>query len=415
MNLTVTTEPLDDPRPLLALAPDRDDMIAWLRHGDGFVAWGDAATIEPADFVHRFTDADVQFRDVANRAVITDNVGVPGGGLLAFASFTFGPVAGSVLRIPQVIIGRAGTKTWRTVIESPGVSPVERVTTLDASPPAAVRHQPRYAGSTNPDLHWLDAVEHARDAIRAGTFKKVVLARDYAVWSYEPFSLATIAHRLSHTYPSCYTFILDGLVGASPELLLRLEHGTITSQVLAGTIGRDVDATVDANLATALLYSRKDRGEHALAVASVRDVLAAVSGDLHVPETPELLQLANVQHLATTITGTLNAPNRVLSLLEQLHPTAAVGGTPRVDALAFIDAHEGMSRGRYAAPIGWLTADGDGEFAIALRCAEVRGARARLFAGVGIVEESLPEHELAETHLKLLAMQRALAAETPTD
>ncbi len=411
MRLTVTTTRLDDSRPLLALAPEQADTIAWLRHGDGFVAWGDAATLEPADPKVRFTDAHDLFSAAIENATITDTVGVPGGGLMAFGSFTFADVPGSKLRIPQMIVGRRDGVTWHTVITN-GTGPLsDPPLASNTSRPTPKAHKPRFAGSTNPDVHWLDAVQRARDAIIAGKFDKVVLARDYAVWSYEPFSPLTIAERLAASFPSCYTFIFDGLVGATPELLLRVKNGDVTSQVLAGTIGRDDDPAVDASLSAALQASLKDQGEHVFAVTSVVDVLARYCATLTVADTPEVLKLANVQHLASTITGTLATDMPALELVGALHPSAAVGGTPRPDALAFIQEHEGMSRGRYAAPVGYIAADGQAEWGIALRCAEVSGARARLFAGVGIVADSLPEAELAETHLKLLAMQRALASD----
>ena len=410
MALTVTTTLLADQRPLLALAPERPDTIAWLRHGEGFVAWGEALVLDPDDAPNRFANADALLRDATADATIRDSVGVPGGGLLAFGSFTFADVAGSKLRIPRVIVGRRSDVTWLTVIDNGDGQPYEPPVKASVLRPAAPAHKSRFAGSTNPDVPWLDAVAHARDAIVAGTLDKVVLARDYAVWSYEPFSPLAVASRLSATFANCYTFIFDGLVGATPELLLRQTGRTITSQVLAGTVGRSEDEARDQAFTTQLLDSVKDRDEHAFAVTSVAEILARYAADLDVPTQPEVLKLANVQHLATTLTGTLNAPVRILELVGALHPSAAVGGTPRDAALAFINAHEGMPRGRYAAPVGYVTADGDGEFGIALRCAELSGARARLFAGVGIVAESLPEAELAETHLKLLAMQRALGS-----
>jgi len=408
--LAVTTTRLSESRPLLALAPERPDTVAWLCDGDGFVAWGNAVTLDPGEPDQRFLDADGLFRAATQDATITDEVGVPGGGLIAFGSFTFAAVAGSKLRIPQVIVGRRNGVTWQTVITTGHDLACDPPLAAGVTRPVPAHHQPRFAGSTNPDVHWLDAVAQARAAIRSGALDKVVLARDYAVWSYEPFSPLAIAERLSATFPQCYTFIFDGLVGATPELLLRVAGDTVTSQVLAGTCARDANEARDTALTQALLASQKDRDEHAFAVASVADVLALHSNDLNVPNTPYVLKLANVQHLATTITGTLRQPIRALSLAGQMHPSAAVGGTPRENALAFIATHEGMQRGRYAAPIGYVTPDGDGEFGIALRCAEVSGARARLFAGVGIVAESLPEAELAETHLKLLAMQRALGS-----
>lgn len=409
--VTVTTVRLDDDRPLLSFAPQQPDTIVWMRHGDGYVAWGDAFHSEPTDPQHRFREVDEQFAELARRAHINDSVGVPGGGLIAFASFTFAPTVGSQLRVPAVLIGRRDGVTWQTTITFDGARPVEPPRAGRDIAGSDVAYQPKFAGSTNPDIHWLDAVETARQAIRAGQLEKVVLARDYAVWSYEPFATVPIASRLAARFPTCYTFVFDGLIGATPELLLRVTNGTVTSQVLAGTTGRSPDPATDAALAASLFASAKDRTEHALAVSSVADVLSLVTDRLAVPDEPELLPLANVQHLATTLTGQLAKPVRALSLLATLHPSAAVGGTPRDAALAFITEHEGMPRGRYAAPVGYVTADGDGEFGIALRCAEISGARARLFAGVGVVADSLPEQELAETHLKLLAMQQALAAD----
>lgn len=409
--VTVTTVQLDDDRPLLSFAPQRPDTIVWMRYGDGYVAWGDAFHGEPTDPQHRFREVDEQFAELARHAHINDPVGVPGGGLIAFTSFTFAPTTGSRLRVPAVLIGRRDGVTWQTTITFDGAPPVEPPRAGRDIAGSDVTYQPKFAGSTNPDIHWLDAVETARQAIRDGQLEKVVLARDYAVWSYEPFATVPIAARLAARFPTCYTFVFDGLIGATPELLLRVTNGTVTSQVLAGTIGRSPDPSTDAALAASLFASAKDRKEHALAVSSVVDVLSFVTDRLAVPDEPELLPLANVQHLATTLTGRLAKPVRALSLLATLHPSAAVGGTPRDAALAFIAEHEGMPRGRYAAPVGYVTADGDGEFGIALRCAEISGARARLFAGVGVVADSLPEQELAETHLKLLAMQQALAAD----
>jgi len=183
--------------------------------------------------------------------------------------------------------------------------------------------------------------------------------------------------------------------------------------VLAGTTGRSTDEAEDAALGAALLDSSKERAEHRYAADSVREVLAPITDVLHHDDTPRLLRLDNVQHLATTFRGTLSGDATSLQIAAALHPTAAVGGTPREGAVAMIAELEGMERGRYAAPVGWTDLDGDGEWGIALRCAELDGARARLFAGVGIVVDSLPEAELEETRLKLLAMQTALG-EDPT-
>ena len=245
-------------------------------------------------------------------------------------------------------------------------------------------------------------------AIRSGRAEKAVLARDVQLWSRAPFPTDEVLAGLAQRFPSCFTFLVDGLVGASPELLLRRERDRIASRVLAGTAPRGADAAQDAQLGAELMASRKDRWEHDLAARSVTEVLGPVCTQLDAPDEPSLVRLDNVQHLGSDVTGTLTAPVHILDLLDALHPTAAVAGTPREAALELIREAEGMDRGRYAGPVGWCDADGDGEFAIALRCAEIDGTRARLFAGAGIVDGSLPEAELMETWLKLRAMTDVL-------
>jgi menaquinone-specific isochorismate synthase len=238
--------------------------------------------------------------------------------------------------------------------------------------------------------------------------EKVVLARDLFVWAKEELDNRLLAARLAHRFPECFVFVHETLVGATPELLVRRTGDVVESLVLAGTARRDPLAHGDAMVGEALLSSEKDGREHLLAVESVTGVLENVCHDLTVDDAPSLLKLANVQHLATRVTGRLSRPLSALELAGRLHPTAAVCGTPRADAGRMIRRLEGIERGRYAGPVGWVDALGDGEFGIALRCAEVHGTRARLFAGAGIVAESTPEAELEETRLKLRAMQSAL-------
>lgn len=406
MSLTVRTVALDDPRPLLDLVPVAHPL-AWVRDGEGLVGWGTAARIEPGPGPTRFADADAALHHLAAEAVVDDAVGVPGGGLVGIGSFTFdAAAAGSRLVVPQVIAGRRDGVTWLTTITADG---------LEAAPPprrdapvTTVHVRPRYAGSSNPDLHWLEAVASAIERIQAGDAAKVVLARDVAVWAHEVFDEVDLARRLTARFPRCHTFVVDGLVGATPELLLSRWGDAVVSRVLAGTVGRADDEVEDAALGAQLLASEKDRWEHELAAASVQEVLAPRCATLTHEAGPRLLRLDNVQHLATTFEGALATPSSSLELVAELHPTAAVGGTPRAAALTLIRELEGMDRGRYAAPVGWTTPDGDGEWGIALRCAQLEGARARLFAGVGVVAASLPEAELEETRLKLLAMQAAL-------
>jgi len=408
MKLRVRTVTLDHRSPLLDLSPVHD-AVAWVRDGEGLVGWGTAARIEPGRGADRFVSADAALRDLASDAEVEDHVGLPGTGLVGFGSFTFDEAAaGSVLLVPRVVVGRRHGTTWLTAIDPVGADPAP-----DPAPqrlPSPPRDRPRYAGSSKPDVHWLEAVATALDRIRTGDVGKVVLARDHAVWSREPFDPLDLARRLTGRFPSCHTFLVAGLVGATPELLLARSGDLVRSRALAGTAARGKDEARDASLGSALLASDKDRREHAYAADSVREVLGGFCSDLTHDPRPTLVRLDNVQHLGTAFTGTLAAPHTSLEIVAALHPTAAVGGSPRDTALALIRELEGLDRGRYAGPVGWTDPAGDGEWGIALRCAELAGARARLFAGGGIVAASLPEAELEETRLKLLAMQAALGA-----
>ncbi len=408
MTLTVRSGVIEEDRPLLELLPSTPDALAWVRDGEGLVAWGVARWIDPGRGWTRFQRSHAALVRLTSAARIDDPVGLPGSGLIALGSYSFDADApGSLLVVPRVVIGRRDGVTFRTDITPAGAAPA--APPAEPAPAPVTRDRPRYAGSSLPDLHWLEAVAQAIERIRAGEADKVVLARDHAVWSHEPFDAVDLARRLTARFPRCHTFIADGLVGATPELLLRRRGSAVTSRVLAGTTARSDDEVEDAALGAALLRSAKDLDEHRFAAESVQEVLGPRCRDLTGDRGPRLLRLDNVQHLATTFAGTLDDPTTsALELVGALHPTAAVGGTPRDAALAMIAELEGMSRGRYAAPVGWTDAAGDGEWGIALRCAELAGARARLFAGVGVVAASLPEAELEETRLKLLAMQAVL-------
>ena len=412
MSLTVRSERVDDARPLLDIALDLPDVhrSVFVREGDGIVAAGEAATVDVPAGIGRTSAARERFDALLSGASIDDSVGLPGSGAVAIGSFTFDPeAAGSVLRVPRVVVGHRDGVTWRTTItaDEPAPLPVTDPQDIPAAR-AGGPNRPRYAGSTVEDAAWLEAVVDTVEAIRTGRFAKVVLARDVRMWSRTPFMIDAVLERLAARFPSCFTFLVDGLVGASPELLLRRDGSTVSSRVLAGTAPRGHDAADDARLGATLLASEKDRWEHDLAARSVTDVLERCCSSVTVVDGLSLVRLDNVQHLGSDVTGTLHDDVHVLDLLDALHPTAAVAGTPRDAALAHIRDVEGMGRGRYAGPVGWCDADGDGEFALALRCAQIDGNRARLFAGAGIVDGSLPEAELMETWLKLRAMTDVL-------
>ncbi|HVM00348.1 MAG TPA: isochorismate synthase [Egibacteraceae bacterium] len=405
--LVATSEEIGEDVDLVAELPPRRGAL-WVRGAEGLVGRGEALRLDVGTGTGRFARAAAQLDDVFAGAVAHGPTGGPGSGPVAFVSATFDPRSpGSVLVVPAVVTLRRGGRVWRTS--------VAEVDTVDGDAPAdaGVDRRIRYAGSSIPDVRWLEAVATATARIHAGRLDKVVLARDQAVWSRAPFDARRLAGRLARAYPDCYAFVVDGLVGATPELLVRRTGASVESLVLAGTARRGTDGADDAAVGERLLSSGKERSEHAFAVASVADVLTPRCVELAVDAQPFLLRLANVQHLATRVRGTLAGPPwpTAFALAGALHPTAAVCGTPTAAALDVIRELEGMDRGRYAGPVGWVDARGDGEFGIALRCAQLAGARARLFAGAGLVAGSLPEEELEETRLKLRAMQSAFEGE----
>ena len=215
-------------------------------------------------------------------------------------------------------------------------------------------------------------------------------------------------HRLAESYPMCWTFHVDGLFGATPEMLVRRERGLVMSRVLAGTIRRTGDDARDLQLAASLARSSKDLEEHEYAVRSVAEALAPHCTSMNVPEAPFVLHLPNVMHLATDVAGVIDDQTTSLELAAALHPSAAVGGTPTAVAKDVIGEIEGMDRGRYAGPVGWMDASGDGEWGIALRSGLLEGTSVRLFAGCGIVADSDPASELAEGQAKFVPVRNAL-------
>lgn len=413
--LVCVTRTVADPGPLLDRVPARQG-VAWVTGHDGLVGAGTALRIDAPPGHDRVAVAGDRFRAFAAGLEVDDEVRAPGTGPVAFGSFTFADHAvGSVLLVPLVVVGRQGATSWVTRIGPRGE--VEGAFADDPLPPRShpehdpEADRPRHAGASVPDVRWLEAVAAAVDHIDAGELDKVVLARDVAVWAEAPFDVRVLARRLHARFPGCATFAVDGLVGASPELFVELTGRHLTSTSLAGTAPRSDDPTTDERLGAQLLASDKDRHEHALLVDEVATQMEARLAAVSHGTEPHLLRLDNLQHLATRFVGELRDDDTAsaLELADWLHPTPAVGGVPTDRALALIEQLEGLDRGRYAGPVGWVDAAGDGQWAIALRCAEVHGARARLFAGAGIVHGSLPEAELEETRVKLRAMRSAFA------
>jgi menaquinone-specific isochorismate synthase len=440
-NLVARTVPIDDPGDLLAHVPPTSPL-AWVRRGCGLAGWGEAARITLPAGEDRFTAGEKWLRDLFERTVSDNEVGLPGTGPVAFGSFTFDPASdGSVLIVPRTILGRAPSgQAWLTTVSAasafasaasapaaasasaasafasaasaPAAASAASVSGTppvpsDAQGPAAPQGLQWHDGRlTAPE--WADAVAAAVGRITSGALRKVVLARDVFATASGPIDARVLLRRLAARYPDCYTFACANLVGATPELLVRRVGGEVTALILGGTSPRGATPAEDAELGAALLASAKNTEEHAYAVASVRDALAPLCADLDIPSRPSLLKLANVHHLGTAVSGTLAADRSVLSLAGALHPPAAVCGTPAEAALELIRELEHMERGRYAGPVGWVDANGNGEFGIALRCAELDGCRARLFAGCGIVAGSDPAAEVAETEVKFLPMRQSL-------
>jgi menaquinone-specific isochorismate synthase len=399
--LHVRTVPIDDPADLLARLP-HPSALAWVRRGEGIVGWGEAARVIVPGGEDRFAWADGWVRELFGDAQVDDPLRVPGSGPVAFGSFGFEPKSSdSVLIVPRWILGRRDGQAWCTTIGG-GTDPL----TLLRPPVPPTRL--RWSDGTLTAPAWERAVAVAVRRIHEGRLGKVVLARDVRALAAEPIDTRVLLRRLAANYPDCYTFACAGLVGATPELLIRRTGDQIDSLVLAGTTARGTSEAGDRVHAQRLLGSAKDREEHGYAADMVRDALAPLCAELTVPAQPQLLTLPNVMHLASPVHGRLDRERSVLDVVAALHPTPAVCGTPTDVAMDLIRELEMMDRGRYAGPVGWIDGRGDGEWGIALRCAEIEGPRARLFAGCGIVGGSDPRAELAEARNKFRVMRYAL-------
>lgn len=405
MAFVVHTIQARDVASLLTLLPT-EHALAWMHGTDGIIGWGQAATFR-ATGPDRFLEADRWWQGIAARANVEDTIRCPGTGLLAFGTFTFSDdVDGSMLVVPEVIVGRRGATAWVTTISTTAIG---RPQLHDTTPPAPPTQATFRDGSID-GVTWQQTIAEGVRRINSGALDKVVLARDIYADLEEPLDVRWPLAQLATTYPNCWTFHIDGFFGATPEMLVRLERGLITSRILAGTIQRTGDDTHDLALAGSLARSSKDLEEHEYAVRSVADALAPHCTSMNVPEAPYVLHLPNVMHLATDVTGVIDDDATALTLAAALHPSAAVGGTPTDVAVRLIAELEQMSRDRYAGPVGWIDASGDGEWGIGLRSAQIQddGTRVRLFAGCGIVADSVPVDELSESNAKLIPVRDAL-------
>jgi menaquinone-specific isochorismate synthase len=416
--LLVRTVAIPDPGDLLERIP-QPGVVAWVHHGAGLAGWGEAVRVTLPAGDDRFTAGEKWLRSVFDSLDVDDRVRVRGSGPVAFGTFTFDASSdGSVLIVPRVVLGRDGRgRAWLTTVvdgASPGGRPPQTPSARGEAVPPRPPREPknlRWRDGSLPGPRWEQAVAEAVAAIKAGGLRKVVLARDVFATADEPIDARVLLRRLAARYPGCFTFACDGMVGATPELLVRRAGCEVSALVLGGTLPRGADQAEDLALGEELLASAKNNEEHAYAVDSIREALGPLCEALDVELRPSLLKFPNLQHLGTRVRGTLangQLPKSALALAAAVHPPAAVCGTPAGAALDLIRELEQMDRERYAGPVGWVDAEGNGEWGIAIRSGQLSGPTARLFAGCGIVAGSEPAAELAETLVKLQPMRGAL-------
>jgi len=331
--------------------------------------------------------------------------------------------------LPRILFTMTNDETWLTcnILVQPDTDPDKEAADLSAlieelqtsmpshSPQPKTAKLQTFSRELRSVDQWKREVELTAADVREGKLEKAVLARPVLLEASDDFDLASTLRNLSRTYPDCHIFAVARdercFLGATPEQLAQVREGEFRTMSLAGTFKRGSTPEEDEALGTELLESPKNRREHAVVVQTLAESLATLCDNLQVDVTPSLLKLGNVQHLCTLIKGHLPSDYTLLDVVELLHPTPAMGGRPRDKAMALIREREGFDRGWYASPIGWIDRFGDGEFAVAIRSALVHHNQATLFAGCGIVADSDPEREYAESCLKLKPMLSALSGE----
>jgi menaquinone-specific isochorismate synthase len=415
--LSVQTQVVDDIRPLVPLVDPRHPLV-FIRRGAGIAGIGEALRLEFAGPT-RFTDASDAWKRIAAAALVDDPVALPGSGLVALGAFAFADESAqtSVLIVPSVVIGRRDGVSWLTRITRSTASDVlpealEGLERLEhpSEAPLGEDFSVKFDFGALDRPGYVRAVESALVHLRAGELSKVVLARSMVGQLPAGADLRVLLAELATGYPDTWTFAVDGLLGSSPETLVTANRGTVTARVLAGSAPRGTDPASDQDAAATLATSTKDLDEHEFALRSLLASLAPHAANVTSSEQPFTLKLPNLWHLASDVEGDLSDGSSSLDLIAALHPTAAVAGTPTLAALSLIRELEPFDRGRYAGPVGWVGADGDGEWAIALRSAQVDpDGTVTAYAGAGIVIDSDPEKELAETRMKFRPVIDAFA------
>jgi menaquinone-specific isochorismate synthase len=362
--LTFTTRQVPLAGHLLSVLPEPAGTMSWVSGDDGLVGWGEAARFAPQG-ANRFEQAHQWWARFAGSAGVHDEVGVRGTGPVAFASMAFDENSSeSAVVVPKIVIGRRDGVAWITTVGGE-LPPRRRI-----GRPGAVRYSSGLVGTGG----HLQAVAAAVARIRRGELEKVMLARDLLATAAAHIDKRYVLMRLAAANPRCWVFAVDGLVGATPELLLQLDGETVTSLVLAGTVWPNSGSGDRGALARQLYASAKNLAEHRYAVTSLAETLAPYCSSLEAAARPSVLHLSGLSHFATDVRGRLTAGVSLLQLAGHVHPTAAICGTPRAAAMRAIADLEKMPRGGYAGPAGWTDARGDGEFGIAQR-APVRRRR----------------------------------------
>lgn len=412
--LHVRTVRVTDPVDLAAHVPAEASAV-WLRHGQGMVARGQAWSVSTAG-ADRFAQASAAFRELAARALVRDEVGRRTSGLVALGTFSYADSSQrpSTMLVPHAVLGVEAGEAFLTV------------TAVGAEPELPEHWQDLFPATAQPDslqitveadhtpLEYQQLVADAVAAVAAGDAEKVVLSERSTVTAETAIQPSVLAARLSRLYPSCWVYRIGDVVGASPEMLAQTEDARVDSRVLAGTRPvADGGELEDADRA-AFHRDPKERSEHAFAVDSVVQRLAAVAERIEASAEPYVLRLPGLEHLASDVSAVLRPGVTSLDVAARLHPSAAVSGTPREQANAIIARLEPHDRGGYASPVGWMNATGDGQWAIALRMAHlVDEHTVRLQAGGGLVAASDPVSEHAEVLAKTRPMLRALRGEDP--
>ena len=399
-----------------------DGFSCWVRDTSGLIGFGRTLRIR-ARGPERFTELSDAWKAITEVAEVEDEVDLLGSGLVCFATVAYSgeSAVDSIIHVPEFVLGRRGGRVWLSSISTAEVPPLPPI--LHAEPLQRVHSARAEAGELDPDK-WSRLVEQVSamltpidnsaevDAFSDDpTLRKIVLARDEVVTTDEDIDVRAVLGALNRSYPSCWTFDIAGLIGSTPELLIGVEDNKVTSRVLAGTYRVEKNPMEEMPAARKLLSAHKDSTEHAFAIASLQRSLGSVAEDVTVDERPHLLPLANVIHSASDAQATLAADSglNALDVAAAVHPTAAVGGYPQASAVAHVDELEPLDRGRYSGPVGWMDGRGNGQFGIALRCGQLEDRnRIRLYAGAGIMPDSDPVTEVAETNAKLAPMRRAL-------